>query len=99
MRGVLDSYEQASGHMLNNDKTSVFFSRNTSQESMIHILAIVGVPASQMFDTYLGLPALVGKSRIDEFKILIDRVKRQVLDWKTKGSFKGRDPGYSHLQQ
>lgn len=84
MRRVLDSYEQASRQRLNNDKTSIFFSRNTSQETMTRILEVVGVPTSQRFDTYLGLPALVGKSRIDEFKILTDRVKWQVSNWKTK---------------
>jgi hypothetical protein len=56
---VLELYEQASG---NKDKTSVFFSRNTTQEVKDLIISVVGVPASQRYDTYLGLPALVGRS-------------------------------------
>jgi hypothetical protein len=48
------------------------------------MLCLVGVPASQRYDTYLGLPALVDKSRIREFQNLRDRVKRRVFDWKTK---------------
>jgi hypothetical protein len=47
-------------------------------------LSILGVPNSQCFDTYLGLPALIGKSRTREFQNLVERVKRRVLDWKTK---------------
>ncbi|XP_059458257.1 uncharacterized protein LOC132187840 [Corylus avellana] len=40
--------------------------------------------ASQRCDTYLGLPALVGKTRVREFQFLKDKVKRRVSDWKTK---------------
>jgi hypothetical protein len=32
----------------------------------------------------LGLPALVGKSRIKEFKGIKDRVWKRLRDWKTK---------------
>jgi hypothetical protein len=48
------------------------------------MLRLVGVRASQRYDTYLGLPALVGKSRVREFQNLKDKVKRRVSDWKTK---------------
>ncbi|XP_059441839.1 uncharacterized protein LOC132174162 [Corylus avellana] len=81
---ILWRYEQASGQRLNNDKTSIFFSRNTTIETRSHIVNIVGVPTAQRFDTYLGLPTLVGRSRIREFQGLIDRVRRKVFDRKTK---------------
>ena len=42
------------------------------------------IPESQRFDTYLSLPALVGKSRVTEFHNITDRVRRRVIDWKTK---------------
>lgn len=41
-------------------KTSIFFSRNTRQEVRYFMIQLVGIPVSQHFDTYLGLPALVG---------------------------------------
>jgi ribonuclease HI len=81
---VLELYEQASGQRLNKDKTSVFFSRNTTQDVKDLIISIVGVPVSQRYDTYLGLPALVGRSRIGEFENLKERVRRRITDWKTK---------------
>ncbi|XP_059436470.1 uncharacterized protein LOC132169451 [Corylus avellana] len=84
LKGVLEAYEEASGQRLNNDKTSVFFSRNTSQETKDRILEVVGVPDSQRFDTYLGLSALVGKSRTQEFQSLLEKVMKRVADWKTK---------------
>jgi hypothetical protein len=84
MSALLETYEKAFGQRLNKDKTAVFFSRNTTQIVREEMLRLVGVPASQRYDTYLGLPALVGKSRIREFQMLKDRVKRRVSDWKTK---------------
>jgi hypothetical protein len=62
LEGILELYERASGQMLNRDKTSVFFSRNTDKSVKEIILRLAGVPATQRYDKYLGLPALVGKS-------------------------------------
>lgn len=45
---------------------------------------MTGISASQRFDTYLGLPTLVGRSRISEFQSIIVRVKRRINDWKTQ---------------
>jgi hypothetical protein len=81
---ILDIYERASGQRLNKDKTTVFFSRNTTQEAKEWFTQLSEIPESQRFDTYLGLPALVGKSRVSEFHNITDRVRRRVSDWKTK---------------
>jgi hypothetical protein len=81
---ILVCYEQGSGQRLNKEKTSLFFSRNTDQRVREKIIKLAGVPESQRYDTYLGLPALVGKSRIREFQGIKDRVRKRVTDWKTK---------------
>ncbi|XP_059436088.1 uncharacterized protein LOC132169016 [Corylus avellana] len=81
---ILKSYELASGQRLNSSKTAIFFSRNTLVETKEQILEVVGIPSSQRYDTYLGLPALVGKSRSKEFKGIIDRVWKRLQDWKLK---------------
>jgi ribonuclease HI len=84
LTGILEEYEKASGQRLNRDKTSVFFSRNTSTGSRSELLNLIGIPASTRYDHYLGLPALVGKSRVREFQNIVDRVKIRVQDWKNK---------------
>jgi hypothetical protein len=84
LTALLETYEKGSGQRLNKDKTSIFFSRNTSQEDRRCILQLSGLPAAQRYDKYLGLPALVGQSRIREFQGIIDRVRGRVLDWKVK---------------
>jgi hypothetical protein len=61
-----------------------FFSRNTSEDLKSEILRLSGIPATQRYDKYLGLPALVGKSRKQAFKNIKDRVQRRLGDWKLK---------------
>jgi hypothetical protein len=70
---ILEVYERASGQLLNHDKTSNFFNHNTSDEVKEVILRLAGVPATQRYDKYLGLPALVGKSCIREFQSINQR--------------------------
>jgi hypothetical protein len=81
---ILQLYENASGQRLNANKTSIFFSKNTSLKDKGKILEVVGIPSSRRCDTYLGLPALVGKSRLAAFKSIIDKVWKRLQDWKLK---------------
>ncbi|XP_059436384.1 uncharacterized protein LOC132169351 [Corylus avellana] len=81
---ILECYENASGQRLNRNKTTVFFSRNTSAEARALILNLIGVPSSQRYDNYLGLLSLVGKSRVREFQHITERVRKRISDWKVK---------------
>jgi hypothetical protein len=84
MTNVLRIYEEASGQKLNKSKTSIFFSRNTSVKDREDVLALSQLPATKRYDTYLGLPALVGKSRTTAFRHIVDRVWKKLQDWKLK---------------
>jgi hypothetical protein len=84
LSNILHMYERASGQRLNSTKTAIYFSRNTTAEVKQQILDTSGIPSSQRYDKYLGLPALVGKSRIKEFKCIIDKVWKRLQDWKLK---------------
>lgn len=68
LQQVLEDYERASGQKLNKEKTSIFFSRNTSTVDRGLILQIVGVPTTKRYEAYLGLPALIGRSRLLSFE-------------------------------
>jgi hypothetical protein len=81
---LLDKYEAASGQKLNKDKTSIFFSRNTSPEKQKEIALLSGLQATQSYDKYLGLSTLVGKSRTQAFAGIKDRVWKCINNWKTK---------------
>lgn len=67
---------------MNANKTSIFFSRYTSMVEKAQILEISGIPTTQSYDTYLGLPALVGWSRVQALKNITERVWKRLQDWK-----------------
>ena len=77
LSSILKIYERASGQKLNTSKTTIYFSRNTSMEDHDAILQVAAIPKSQRYDTYLGLLALVGKSRVKEFKSIVDRIEKK----------------------
>jgi hypothetical protein len=57
LSSILNMYEMASRQRLNSSKTSIYFSCNTLSEARQQILDLSGVPSSQIYETYLGLPA------------------------------------------
>jgi hypothetical protein len=81
---VLKLYERASGQQLNAAKTSIFFSKNTSPEIKDLICTSVGIPVLASFDKYLGLPAMVGRSKTRTFKSICSRVQKKIDGWKEK---------------
>jgi len=46
LSNLLDCYDRASGQLLNKEKTSLFFSRNTSQDAREYIQRLSGVPST-----------------------------------------------------
>jgi len=81
---ILGIYEAGSGQKLNLNKTSIFFSRNTSVERRQEILQQSGLQETQRLDTYLGLPSFVGKSRKQAFCNILGRVSKKLGNWKVK---------------
>jgi hypothetical protein len=77
-------YELASGQKLNTAKTSIFLSRNTRREFRDHISSIVGILATASYEKYLGLPALVGRSKNQTFAGIQGRVCQKLDGWKEK---------------
>jgi hypothetical protein len=55
-------------------KTAIFFSRNTNTEKSEEILSISGLTEANCIDTYLGLPCLVGKSQVQAFNSIKDKI-------------------------
>ena len=90
LSNLLKMYETASGQKLNTSKMAIFFNRNTLSHNKQQILKAFEILVSQRYDTYLGLPALVGKSRTKAFKGIIDKVCKRLQDWKAQTSFPNR---------
>jgi hypothetical protein len=80
MAKILHMYEEALRKQMNSNKTLIFFSRNSTSTDKENIMAFAGIPTTQSYDTYLGLPTLVGRSRSATFKNIIDRVWKRLKD-------------------
>jgi hypothetical protein len=84
MQQVLELYEKASGQKLNKEKTSLFFNRNTKAKTRRHISWVAAVNPTQRYEKYLGLPAMVGRSRIKPFEGVKGRILDKMYGWKEK---------------
>jgi hypothetical protein len=81
---VLDDYKKASGQRLNKGKTSLFFSRNTGEDMRAQVLSIAGINTTQRYEKYLGLPALIGKSKVSSLSGIKGRIWDKMQGWKEK---------------
>ncbi|XP_042950117.1 uncharacterized protein LOC122282232 [Carya illinoinensis] len=81
---ILEVYEKALGQVLNKEKSTVLFSKNTKTVDKTQILQQVGVKATSNFEKYLGLPAIVGRQKVATFHALIDKTWARMANWKNK---------------
>ena len=81
---VLVDYEGDSGQRLNKEKTSLFFSKNTSREVQDQVKSFFGVQIIRHYERYLGLPPLVGKGKRKAFNHIEDMVGRKIAGRKGK---------------
>ena len=65
---VLGMYERASGQKINSNKTTLFFSNNTSFDTKEELKLLLGVPEIKEYERYLGLPTVVGRKKKGELK-------------------------------
>ena len=64
---VLATYENASGQQINREKTTIFFSKSTSQALQNTIKAALRVPVVQQYEKYLDLPSFIGQKKKESF--------------------------------
>ena len=64
---VLAKYERASGQQINKAKTTLFFSKSTSEEVQGVIKDMLGVNIVRQYEKYLGLPSLMGRRKKESF--------------------------------
>ncbi|KAK9988680.1 hypothetical protein SO802_028919 [Lithocarpus litseifolius] len=71
---LLAVYEAVSGQMINREKTSLFFSKNTDEQAQEAIKVALNVPAIQHYEKYLELPSFVGRNKRACFMQIKERI-------------------------
>ncbi|XP_058783591.1 uncharacterized protein LOC131658300 [Vicia villosa] len=79
---VLSIYQQASGQMVNLEKSEASFSRNVRDEVKQIIYDRMGVKTVVSQSRYLGLPVVLGRSKKEVFSLLVERIWKKVKGWK-----------------
>ena len=77
-------YGSFSGQQINRNKTTIFFSKLTSEEIREHIKQALGVPKIKPYEKYLGLPSFVGRKKKASFNFIKEKVWRKLLGWEEK---------------
>ena len=75
---ILQLYAASSGQCINFEKSSVYFSSNTMGLQREAIKSELGVKEVDRFESYLGLPTLVGRAKYRTFSFLKDRVWKKI---------------------
>lgn len=89
---ILDKYAQASGQIINMEKSSMCFSSGTSNAKRTEIQNVLRVTEVEKFEKYLGMPAMVGRSKREVFEFLKDRVWSRIQRWNERDfSMAGRE--------
>ncbi|KAK4258618.1 hypothetical protein QN277_005049 [Acacia crassicarpa] len=63
LSNILSLYCAASGQVINLDKSSIFFSSNSSPAVRSMVCGVLHIPATEDPGTYLGIPSIWGKTK------------------------------------
>ena len=73
---ILDVYEKCSSQVINRDKSSVVFSKNTKQTNRERVKTLLNIKKEGHSGKYLGLPVYIVQSEKKAFAYLKDRIWR-----------------------
>ncbi|KAA3466249.1 reverse transcriptase [Gossypium australe] len=84
VKDILKEYESCSGQYVNFNKSTIFYSTNTREETKDLVSTLLGVRSSSSPEKYLGLPSIVGQKKKEAFLNLVDRIAVRIDAWSTR---------------
>jgi hypothetical protein len=84
LNSILDRYCQWSGQAVNTSKSSIYFSKNTAPAVINSISSILPYKRISLSAKYLGLPLFFGKSKVSDFKDILEKVSGKIEGWRAK---------------
>jgi hypothetical protein len=88
---IINTYQKASGQLVNMQKSEILFSKHVQQEVKEAIHKIIPMQRVDHFSKYLGMPTLIGRSKNQTFQFIQDKIWKKLKGWKEKNlSFAGR---------
>ena len=79
---IIEDYCQASGQLVNRDKSCVVFTANVPEEWRKKIEGVIGVTRGSNTGTYLGIQLFWGKTRCEAMSYVKDKVLMKLKSWK-----------------
>ncbi|KAA3476902.1 reverse transcriptase [Gossypium australe] len=84
MKDILKEYETCSGQCVNFNKSTIFYSSNTTAEVKELVSSMLGVRSSSSLEKYLGLPNVVGKHKKEAFQSILDKITLRIESWSNR---------------
>ncbi|XP_019156322.1 PREDICTED: uncharacterized protein LOC109153039 [Ipomoea nil] len=84
VKRCLSVYESLSGQAVNYHKSSICYSRNTSEENRQDVAQILGVAQAPNYGKYLGLPSFIGRHKKAVFAYVEDKIRQRIGSWNKK---------------
>lgn len=84
IKSILEEYADQSGQSINFQKSGIFYSSNVRRDRQLEFSELPGVQNDISNSNYLGLPALIGRSKKRTFGFLKEKISRRLQAWSAK---------------
>nr|XP_027103245.1 uncharacterized protein LOC113724555 [Coffea arabica] len=84
IKEIIQQYGQATGQVVNFDKSAMFFARNTPIMIRKEISEVLDNMREAQSGKYLGLPMTIGRAKNQVFGYLKNKIHSKLQDWKHK---------------
>ncbi|XP_026417388.1 uncharacterized protein LOC113312869 [Papaver somniferum] len=84
LQHFLHIFGQASGQVINMQKSTLFFGKHTSNAHKSNITGILGMKVMGLGEKYLGIPLLLHRSRHKNCQGVIDNMNNRLQGWQSK---------------